>query len=371
MVVMPFTLDIKENIIYLRLNNNVKAEDLLSNIKAIKHRIKSHNIKQLKIDTQSLNQYDDYLIAAIKHLETIINKESITLEFTGETEQFSDLYEKFHSISRAIKTTEVKRANFILSLGTFCLSTMNSIKNQLIYLGDLFISIGLIFIKPNILKFNETVALMKRVGVDAIPIIGLISFLMGLIMAFMSSIQLKQFGANIYVASLVGLAMARELGPIMTSIIVAGRTGSAFAAELGTMKISEEIDALTVMGFNITRFLILPRIVATVIVVPILTVFSNVFANIGGLLVGVFILNLTASSYIHQLNITLSLNHVMHGILKSGLFAFLIAEIGCFKGLTVNKGTEDVGRATTSAVVSGIFLIILADSLIAVLLTYI
>jgi len=212
---------------------------------------------------------------------------------------------------------------------------------------------------------------MKRTGVDAIPIIGLISFLMGLIMAFMSSIQLKQFGANIYVASLVGLAMARELGPIMTSIIVAGRTGSAFAAELGTMKISEEIDALKVMGFNITKFLILPRIVATVIVVPILTIFSNVFANIGGLLVGVFMLNLTSSAYMHQLYSTLSINHILHGIFKSGLFAFLIAEIGCFRGLTVEKGTEDVGKATTSAVVSGIFLIILADSFIAVLLTYI
>lgn len=369
---MPFTLDIKEDIIYLRLNNNIKAEDLLSNIKTIKNKIKAHNnIKQLKIDIQSLKQYNDYLIAAIKHLETIINRESITLEFIGETAEFRDLYKRFNSVTSTIKTGEVKRANFIISLGSFCLSTINSIKNQLVYLGDLFISLGLIFIKPTTLRFNETIILMKKVGVDAIPIIGLISFLMGLIMAFMSSIQLKQFGANIYVASLVGLAMARELGPIMTSIIVAGRTGSAFAAEIGTMKISEEIDALTVMGFNITRFLVLPRIVATVIVVPILTVFSNVFANIGGLLVGIFILNLTASSYIHQLYITLSINHILHGVIKSGLFAFLIAEIGCFRGLTVKKGTEDVGRATTSAVVSGIFLIILADSFIAVLLTYI
>jgi len=368
---MPPMLVIEENAICVTLSNNIKAEELLFNVKDIRHKLKTHNIKELKIDIQALNKYDDYLIAAIKHLEKIINRDGITLKFIGETEQFTDFYKKFNSISSAIKSTEVIKTNFIISLGIFCLSTINSIKAQLIYLGDIFISIGLIFLKPKTLRFNETVTLMKRVGVDAIPIIGLISFLMGLIMAFMSSIQLKQFGANIYVASLVGLAMARELGPIMTSIIVAGRTGSAFAAELGTMKISEEIDALTIMGFNITKFLVLPRIIATVIVVPILTIFSNVFANIGGLLVGVFILNLTASSYIHQLYMTLSINHVLHGVIKSGLFAFLVAEIGCFRGLSVSKGTEEVGRATTSAVVSGIFLIILADSFIAVLFTYI
>ena len=368
---MPLSLNIKEGVIYLSLHNSVKAEELISTFKEIKYKIKSDNAKQLIIDTISLNQYDDYLIASIKHLESIISRENVTLEIIGDNEQFKDLYKKFTTISNESKTKQLKKDNILMMLGSLFLNFVNNIRNQLIYLGDLFISISLIFIKPNTLRFNETITLMKRVGVDAIPIIGLISFLMGLIMAFMSSIQLKQFGANIYVASLVGLAMARELGPIMTSIIVAGRTGSAFAAELGTMKISEEIDALTIMGFNITKFLVLPRIIATVIVVPILTIFSNVFANIGGLLVGVFILNLTASSYIHQLYMTLSINHVLHGVIKSGLFAFLVAEIGCFRGLSVSKGTEEVGRATTSAVVSGIFLIILADSFIAVLFTYI
>jgi phospholipid/cholesterol/gamma-HCH transport system permease protein len=368
---MPFNLAVNDNVANLILTNSLKGEELLLRIKDIGHKLKTSNIRKLIINLHSLNKYDDYLIAAIKELEKISNRENISLEFIGATEEFTELYKKFTNIVKVSKSENVKKDNFLISFGSFCIDAGNSIKKQLTYLGDLFISIATIFINPRTLRFNETLNLMKKVGVDAIPIIGLISFLMGLIMAFMSSIQLKQFGANIYVASLVGLAMARELGPIMTSIIVAGRTGSAFAAEIGTMKISEEIDALTVMGFNITKFLVLPRIISTVVAVPILTVFSNVFANIGGLLVGVFILNLTASAYLHQLNTTLSIDHVMHGILKSILFAFLVAEIGCFRGLTVKKGTEDVGRATTSAVVSGIFLIILADSFIAVLLTYI
>jgi phospholipid/cholesterol/gamma-HCH transport system permease protein len=211
---------------------------------------------------------------------------------------------------------------------------------------------------------------MQKTGVDALPIVGLISFLLGLIMAFMSSVQLEQFGANIYVASLVSLAMTRELGPVMTAIIVAGRSGSAFAAEIGTMKISEEVDALFTMGFEPTRFLVLPKLIAAVIVVPLLTLFSDLFAIIGGLMVGVFMLNLTANAYIAQTFKTLTLFDIFFGFIKGGVFALLIAWIGCLRGFQVRGGAASVGQATTSAVVSSIFLVILTDSIFAVALSY-
>ncbi len=211
---------------------------------------------------------------------------------------------------------------------------------------------------------------MKKVGVDALPIVGLISFLLGLIMAFMSSVQLQQFGANIYVASLVSLAMVRELGPIMTAIIVAGRSGSAFAAEIGTMKISDEVDALFTMGFDPTRFLVVPKILASVITVPILTLFSDLFAIMGGLVVGVFMLDLTTNAYMTQTLKTLTLFDVFWGFLKAAVFALLIAGIGCLRGFQVRGGAAEVGQATTSAVVSSIFLIILADAVFAVILRY-
>jgi phospholipid/cholesterol/gamma-HCH transport system permease protein len=211
---------------------------------------------------------------------------------------------------------------------------------------------------------------MKKVGVDALPIVGLISFLLGLIMAFMSSVQLQQFGANIYVASLVSLSMVRELGPIMTAIIVAGRSGSAFAAEIGTMKISDEVDALFTMGFDPTRFLVVPKIVASVITVPILTLFSDLFAILGGLVVGVFMLDLTANAYMAQTLKTLSVFDVSWGFLKAAVFALLIAGIGCLKGFQVSGGAAEVGQATTSAVVSSIFFIILTDAVFAVILRY-
>jgi phospholipid/cholesterol/gamma-HCH transport system permease protein len=211
---------------------------------------------------------------------------------------------------------------------------------------------------------------MQKTGVDALPIIILISFLVGLIMAFTAAVQLEQFGANIYVASLVSLMMTRELGPIMTAIIVAGRSGSAFAAEIGTMKVSEEVDALFTMGFDTVRFLAVPKIVATVLVVPLLTLFSDLFAILGGLVVGVFMLDLTVNSYVAQTVKTLSLFDVFFGLSKSAVFAFLIAWIGCFRGFQVKGGAASVGESTTSAVVSGIFLIILSDAIFSVILRY-
>jgi len=186
----------------------------------------------------------------------------------------------------------------------------------------------------------------------------------------MSSVQLQQFGANIYVASLVSLSMVRELGPIMTAIIVAGRSGSAFAAEIGTMKISDEVDALFTMGFDPTRFLVVPKIVASVITVPILTLFSDLFAILGGLVVGVFMLDLTVNAYMAQTLKTLTVFDVFWGFLKAAVFALLIAGIGCLRGFQVRGGAAEVGQATTSAVVSSIFLIIMTDAVFAVILRY-
>ena len=205
---------------------------------------------------------------------------------------------------------------------------------------------------------------------DALPIVALISFLLGLIMAFMSSVQLKQFGANIYVASLVALSMTRELGPIMTAIIVAGRSSSAFAAEIGTMKISEEIDALFTMGIDPHQFLVLPRLIAACMMVPLLVLFSDLFAIAGGLLVGVSMLDLTVDGYLNQTMQTLSLFDVFWGVFKGGIFALLLAWTGCLRGFQVRKGAAGVGLATTSAVVTSIFLIILSDSLLVVVLRY-
>ncbi|MEZ4548941.1 MAG: ABC transporter permease [Desulfobacterales bacterium] len=224
--------------------------------------------------------------------------------------------------------------------------------------------------KPKSLRTHDIVRYMKTTGVDALPVVGLISFLIGLIMAFMSSLQLKQFGANIYVASLVALSMVSELGPIMTAIIVSGRSGSAYAAEISTMKISEEIDALITMGFDPVLFLAIPRMIAAVIVIPLLTMFANLFAIAGGLLIGVTMLDLSAGSYITQTINSLNLFELNWGLSKSFVFAILISGVGCLRGFQAKGGASAVGHAATSAVVTSIFLIVLFDSIFAVVRSY-
>ena len=208
-----------------------------------------------------------------------------------------------------------------------------------------------------------------RIGVDALPIVSLIAFLLGLIMAFQAAFQLRQFGANIFVANLVGISMVRELGPLMTAIVVAGRSGSAISAELGTMVVGEEIDALRTMGINEIRFLVVPRVYAITFTQPALTLFANSVGVLGGFIIGVFYLDLSAAAYIQQTISALTIGDLATGLSKSGVFAWIIALIGCHSGLHITGGAEGVGRATTKSVVASIFAIIVADSIFTTLST--
>jgi phospholipid/cholesterol/gamma-HCH transport system permease protein len=201
------------------------------------------------------------------------------------------------------------------------------------------------------------------IGVDAFPIIALLSLLLGLIMAFQSAYQLRQFGANIYVANLVVISMVREFGPMMTGIMLAGRSGSAIAAELATMTVQEEVDALRTMGIDPSSYLILPRMVAVTLVGPALTLMSDVIGVLGGFLIGTLYLNLSVDSYLNQTLLAVSMGDVLNGLSKSFVFAWIIGTVSCYSGIHVQGGASGVGKATTRAVVASIFMIIVADSL--------
>jgi phospholipid/cholesterol/gamma-HCH transport system permease protein len=239
------------------------------------------------------------------------------------------------------------------------------------FLGELLLALAYSLLHPRSLRWGEVFFYLKRAGVDGLPIVGLISLLLGLIIAFMSSLQLKQFGANIYVASLLAIAMVKELGPIMTAILVAGRSGSAFAAEIGTMMVNEEVDALVSMGFDPVRFLAVPKVLAMVVAVPLLTLYADLFGILGGMIVGVVGLDLTVFTYIYETQKSLDLFEIVSSLVKAGVFAVLIAGIGCQRGFQVRGGAQSVGAATTSAVVAAIFLIIVTDSAFAIVLHYI
>jgi phospholipid/cholesterol/gamma-HCH transport system permease protein len=326
----------------------------------------------LTVDLEKVTYLDDFGALVLVELQKMMTNRRVTFSLTNAggsvKKTLSTL--KLDSLAKAVTFIKKKPPGIFLRLGEATIKNTSDLKYMISFIGAVCISFFYVLFHPKSLRTGDILAYMQRTGVNAFPIVGLISFLLGLIMAFMSSIQLRQFGANILVASLVGLAMVRELGPIMTAIIVAGRSGSAYAAEIGTMKISEEIDALFTMGFDPIRFLAIPKIIATVIVVPLLTLFSNIFAITGGLIVGVFMLDLTTGAYIAQTLKTLTLFDLLWGLFKSGVFAFLIAWTGCLRGFQVSGGAASVGQATTSAVVSSIFLIILSDSIFAVILQY-
>lgn len=334
--------------------------------------LRTHKPDNLVIDFEKLNYLDDFGISILVELRKTMSNSRGNFSLTNTSDKIEEILSmhRFNTLSQQSTSEYRASPNFFTRLGNTTINLGSEIGFMLTFLGDTCFSFLRFMRHPGSLRLNDTVENMKRIGLDALPIVGLISFLLGLIMAFMSSVQLQQFGANIYVASLVGISMTRELGPIMTAIIVAGRSGSSFAAEIGTMKISEEIDALSTMGINPNLFLVLPRVIAACLVVPILTLFSDVFAIAGGLLVGVTMLDLTISGYTNQTISTLTLFDVFWGVFKSGIFALLISWMGCFKGFQVKGGAAGVGQATTSAVVSSIFLIVLSDSLLVVILRY-
>ncbi|MEA2624776.1 MAG: phospholipid/cholesterol/gamma-HCH transport system permease protein [Candidatus Binatota bacterium] len=212
------------------------------------------------------------------------------------------------------------------------------------------------------IRWDRTLEQMALVGADAVPIVVFISFLVGAVLALNGAAQLRQFGAAIFIANLVGISMTREMGPLITAVIVAGRTGSAIAAEIGSMVVSEEIDAMRTMAISPVRFLVVPKVLALALVMPLLTTLSNAAGILGGYLVGIAALQLSSDAYVSQTVQSLFLNDVITGLAKSVVFAVLIGFVGVYKGLSVRGGPEAVGRATTSSVVTSIILCIVANA---------
>jgi len=245
--------------------------------------------------------------------------------------------------------------------------TMLAESKGLDFLGDVVVAGTQALRRPSRINWGDVPRLMERAGADGLPIVLMINFLVGLVTGFQAAVQLKQFGANIFEADLVGLSITRELAPLMTAIIVAGRSGAAFSAELGTMRVSEEIDALRTLGFDPYNFLVFPRVIALVLVLPLLTILADLVGIAGGLLVALVSLDLTTSSYLLEVQKAVNVWDVSSGCLKTAVFGLNVGLIACQRGLATHGGAEGVGRSTTSAVVSSLFAIVVVDAIFTVL----
>jgi phospholipid/cholesterol/gamma-HCH transport system permease protein len=363
----------KEGEVTLSPSGRIETENLhlfLSEAEAI---LAEKAPRKFVVDLSEIQYLDSAGAFGLIQLEDKTKGRSIPFQFinvTDEAKRIMALIDRKALTTRPL-ASEKRSGNLIEQVGGATLKILNDFISVMTFLGELLAALFYSLLHPRSVRWEDVLFYMKRTGVEGLAIVGLINFLLGLIIAFMSSLQLKQFGANIYVASLVGVAMVSELGPIMTAIIVAGRSGSAFAAEIGTMKVNEEVDALVAMGFDPIRFLAVPKVLAAMIVVPILTLYADFFGVGGGLVVGVLGLDLTVYTYVQETMKVISITAIVKSLIKSVVFAAVIAGIGCQRGFQVRGGAEAVGALTTSAVVAAIFLTIVIDSAFAVLFTYI
>ncbi len=259
-----------------------------------------------------------------------------------------------------------RNTHTVVQTGLATVRTWEDVCRQMAFLGELTVSGLSLLIRPGRLRLRDTMLHFERAGIDALPIILLIGFLIGLILAFLSAASLQQFGVEIYVADLIAIGLFRELGPIITAIILAGRTGSAFAAELGTMKTNEEIDALTTFGLPPIIFLALPRVIAATLVMPILSIFSTLSGLLGGLVV-IVSMNIPAVTYWNHVIASSSLTNILLGLMKAAVFGLLVGLVGCSHGLQTERTADAVGRSATAAVVGSLVLITVFDGLFAVL----
>ena len=359
--------------ITLSLSGRLALDDLSLLSADLQAQMRQMSPAGLLVDLAGVEYLDSAGALALVQLQSESRARSIPCRFINMTEEarrIMDLIDP-EALARPALIPAVRSSSLLEQVGEASQRIFKDFVQMLTFLGELLIALGSALLHPRSVRWDDVLFYMKRAGVDGLPIVGLIGLLLGLIIAFMTSLQLKQFGANIYVASLLAVAMVEELGPIMTAILVAGRSGSAFAAEIGTMKVNEEVDALVTMGFDPVRFLAVPKVLAAMIVVPLLTIYAILFGLLGGLIIGVLGLDLTIYSYITETQRSIELFDLVSSLIKAAVFAMLVAGIGCQRGFQVRGGAEAVGSATTSAVVAGIFLIIVTDSAFALVLHYV
>jgi phospholipid/cholesterol/gamma-HCH transport system permease protein len=327
----------------------------------------------VRLDLAGVTHFDSAGAAMILNLRRELQEKNSTLTISGANEEISRFLRlfDFDRLSKTAAAPPRPVRHFFEQAGEFILEVGGDLSRMLRFIGNLTLNLLTDLRHPGKIRWGEVAYLMQQAGAEALPIIALLSLLIGLVTAFSSAVQLRQFGANIFIADLVGIGMTRELGPLITAIILTGRSGSAFAAEIGTMKISEELDALTVMGIKPVQYLILPRMIAVMLVMPFLTLFADLFGILGGVIISIASLDLTLVAFLNQLQQAIGLSDVFTGVFKAFVFGVLVAGVGCYRGLETRGGALSVGRSTTASVVSGIFLIVVADSAFAIVLHYI
>jgi len=329
-------------------------------------------MREIVIDASRIEEIDTgAMVFFISVRERL--KRRARLHVVGESPEFCRMFRLVKRYNRPlphiVKSPFAAVTDFLSAVGERALAMLGDFVLFLNFLGAATIAFFYSVLHPTTIRFKETSSNIFKAGTTAIPIIALSSFLVGIVIAYQSAVQLEKYGANIFIVDMIGISIPRELAPLITAIIVAGRSGSSYTAQIGVMKITEEIDAMKTMGFEIYRFVVLPRIFAMIVALPLLIFFADIVGIYAGMIVAKAQLGINATQFLDRLQNAVEVKHYLVGIFKGPFFAFIIAAIGCFRGFQVSGNTESIGKYTTMSVVNAIFLVVAIDALFSVIFT--
>jgi phospholipid/cholesterol/gamma-HCH transport system permease protein len=329
--------------------------------------------RRMSLDASGLQSLDGSGAWLIYDTVRRCRAEGLDVEVLGVDPIYESLLERAAKAG-AVDLPQVRRPIPVLDtfedFGRGFIGAIEKAVELIAFLGVTMTAVARTLINPWRIHWRATTRHIERTGLDAIPIVGLLTFLIGGVIAFIGASQLKRFGAEILTVNLIGITVLRELGVLITAILIAGRSGSAFTAQIGTMKVNEEIDAMETIGIDPIDALVLPRITALVISLPLLTFYADMMGLAGGAVAALLMLDISISQFLDQLENAIDLTTFLVGVLKAPFFAYVIAMVGCFEGLQVTGSAESVGQRTTMSVVEGIFLVILINALVAMTLSW-
>ena len=327
-----------------------------------------NSVQQLSFVTVHLTDWNTGLPVYLKNIIDAARQRGISVELSGLPPGVQRLLTLAAAVPEKVTYEQAGRVSLVTRIGHYTINLLASTRGIATFTGEIMQQFLLLLRGKSPFRARDFFFFVQTCGVESLPIVSLIALLVGVILAFVGAVQLQMFGAQIYVANLVGLGMVMEMGALMSGVIIAGRIGAAYAAQLGTMQVNEEIDALRTMGISPVGFLVLPRMLALMFMLPLLCIYADLMGILGGLIIGVTLLDLSMVEYMQQTRSAIELHQFGQGLLKSSVFGVLIGFAGCLRGMQCGRSSLAVGEATTSAVVTSIVLIVVSDSIITYLL---
>jgi len=347
----------------LALSGRLDATTLTELWPAVRRAAAENPARPLVVDAGGVDYCDGAGVALL--VELLRHPREAKIEVANLKPAFATLLAQYNApVFDHDLDPEPKRGPVVEEIGRHAFKIWRDMRDQVAFIGHATAALGRAFRRPTSVRWGDVWHICEQFGVDGLPIVTLISLLLGMILAFQSAVPMKRFGAEIFVADLIGLAMLRELGPLMTAILLAGRSGAAFAAEIGTMRVNQEVDALSTMGLDPVSFLVTPRIIAAVLMTPLLTLYSDLVGLVGGAIT-MSSFSIPVVTFLKEVDSAVSMTDFLAGFIKSFVFAVTVAGIGCLRGLQTSAGASAVGEAATRAVVTGIILLVAIDGLFA------